>query len=359
MTGDTLTILHSRGRNYATKQLRRTKAGKVVNRNYGNEKYFRVESRPVADFAEYCAALTALTKEIFAFILRGEPLANINRNHARRLLHRDPKTGDEPTFEPAARRWFALDFDHIQAPALTDAGTDPEGAIEHLIGLLSPEFHDASCFWQFTASQSIPGHEGTLSARLWYWSEEPLSDAELTRWAAHINRDGKLIDPSLFRPVQAIYIASPIFEESLPNPLPRRFGVRQGLDDHVCIIIPPPDQKNSEVASSEGYEPGLGVDAYLGMIGGGTGFREPIVKAIASFIAIYGSNADCTKLKEAIGNAVDRADPGGRSAEQLERYKSDGHLDNIIVWVRQHHGNRPGKGWTQHPPPGFDDAPPS
>jgi hypothetical protein len=40
------------------------------------------------------------------------------------LLHRDAKTGDEPTFAPAARRCFALDFDHIQAPPLTDAATD-------------------------------------------------------------------------------------------------------------------------------------------------------------------------------------------------------------------------------------------
>jgi hypothetical protein len=359
MTGDTLTILHSVSRKYATKQLRLTKSGKVENRSYGNEKFFRVESRPVADFAEYSAALTALTKEIFAFIIRGSPLANINRTHARRLLHRDPKTGDEPTFSAAPRRWFALDFDHIQAPALTDAATDPEAAIQHLIGLLPPEFHDASCFWQFTASQSLPDYEGTLSARLWYWSEEPLSDAELTRWAAHVNRDGKLIDPVLFRPVQATYIASPVFEESLPDPLPRRCGVRQGLEDTVCVILPPPDPANPEVVSGEGYEPGLGVDAYLAMIGGGQGFREPIVKAIASFIAINGSSADCSKLKESIRKAVDAADPGGRSAEQLDRYKSDAHLDDIIAWVRQRHGDQPPKGWTQQPPPGFDDPPPA
>jgi hypothetical protein len=205
----------------------------------------------------------------------------------------------------------------------------------------------------------LPGHEGTLSARLWYRAEEPLTDAELTRWAAHVNRNGRLIDPALFRPVQATYIASPVFEESLPDPLPCRCGVRQGLEDTVCVILPPPDPANPEEVSGEGYHAGLGVDAYLAMIGGGQGFREPIVKAIASFIAINGSTADCSKLKEAIQESIDAADPGGRSAEQLDRYKSDAHLDDIISWVRQHHGDQPPKGWTQQPPPGFDDPRPA
>jgi hypothetical protein len=226
------------------------------------------------------------------------------------LLHRDPKTGDEPTFSAAPRRWFALDFDHIQAPALTDAATDPEAAIEHLIGLLPPEFHDASCFWQFTASQSLPDHEGTLSARLWYWAEEPLTDADLTRWAAHVNRSGRLIDPALFRPVQATYIASPIFDKSFPDPLatlrhpprPRGHGVR---DPAAAGRQRPRGRLRARLRARPGRR------RLPWMVGGGTGFREPIKKGIASFIAIYGSSADCTKLKEAIRKAVDRADPGG------------------------------------------------
>ena len=64
--------------------------------------------------------------------------------------------------------------------------------------------------------------------------------------------------------MQATYIASPIFDKSFPDPLPRRFGIRQGLEDTVCVILPPPDAKDPEVVSGHGYEPGLGVDAYLG-----------------------------------------------------------------------------------------------
>jgi len=30
------------------------------------------------------------------------------------------------------------------------------------------------------------------------------------------------------------------------------------------VILPPPDAKDPEVVSGHGYDPGLGVDAYLG-----------------------------------------------------------------------------------------------
>jgi hypothetical protein len=80
-------------------------------------------------------------------------------------------------------------MDRIPAPPLTDPVTDPECAIEYPIGQLAAETHDASCWWQFTSSQSLPRDDGTpdtetLSARLWFWSAVPLTDAELKRWAS-------------------------------------------------------------------------------------------------------------------------------------------------------------------------------
>ena len=166
-------------------------------------------------------------------------------------------------------------MDHIAAPVTIDPVTDPDGAIEHLIGLLPPELADGSCWWQWTSSQSLPGHEDTLSARLWYRSVEPLGDADLKRWAATANVSVKLIDIALYSPVQAHYIAAPIFD-GITDPLPRRYGVHAGLEDEVSLILPPPDPKNPEVGSGQGYAPGRGVQAYLAEIGGGRGFRVPI-----------------------------------------------------------------------------------
>jgi putative DNA primase/helicase len=358
MSGDTLTVLTSSGI-YATKRIRRTKAGEIKNRSYGNAAHFRVEITPVDDFAGLCTVLTELAGHSYSFVIRGTPLPHTNLAHTRRLLHPDRKTKEPATFEAAPRHWFASDIDHLAAPPLTDPVTDPDGCIEYLIGKLPPELHDASFWWQFTSSQSLPGSEDTLSARLWTWSKVPLTDAELTRWAVAANRNGKVIDPSLYRAVQAHYIASPIFEGGMTDSLPRRYGVRQGLEDEVVLVIPPPDPKNAEVVSRRGYEPGRGVQAYLAEIGGGRGFRAPILSAIASFIAINGGKADCTNLKKAICKAIDDADAGGRDAEQLDRYKSDQHLDELIEWVRDHHGDQPPKGFVDDPPPGFDDPPPA
>jgi hypothetical protein len=303
MSGDHLVVLHSVSHKHAAKQfsLVKGKKGKpdhIANKSYGSEKYFRVDERPVGSFTALCDTLDRLTHEPFAFIVRGAPRMDINRNHTRRLLHKDPKTGDPATFEPVSRCWLLIDFDHQSAPALTDAGTDPEAAIQYLIGQLPPEFHDVSCWWQFSSSQGLPGSEDFLSAHLWYWTARPYSDDELTRWSKFVNRDGKLVDGALFRAVQAHYIAAPLFKEGLVDPLPRRCGVWHGLDDTLELILPPPDAKHPDEISGSGYEPGLGVKAYLVQIGGAEGFRKPIMSAIASFIAINGSTADCEPLKK-------------------------------------------------------------
>ncbi len=359
MTDDNLTVLHSVNRRHATKRITRNpKTGEIKNRSYDREHHFRVEIVPVGNFADLCTALTRFTEQPFAFVIRGEPAPGINPNYTRRLLHPDHKSGDPATFTAAPRHWFAVDMDHIAAPVTIDPVTDPDGAIDHLIGLLPPELADASCWWQWTSSQSLPGREDTLSARLWYRSVEPLGDADLKRWAATANGSVKLIDIALYSPVQAHYIARPVFD-GMTDPLPRRYGVHAGLEDEVSLILSPPDPKNPEVASGQGYAPGRGVQAYLVEIGGGHGFRVPIKSAVASYIAIHGSKADGEPLKAAIREAIDGADAGGRSTDEIERYRSDEYLDDLIRWTRERHGDQPPKGFQPEPPPHLDEPPPA
>ena len=181
-----------------------------------------------------------------------------------------------------------------------------------MIGLLPPELADVSSFWQWSSSQSlpIPGEQETLSLHLWYFSALPLTGAELTRWAAahNLSAGTKLIDPAAHRTVQPLYTAAPLFP-GMSDPLPRRYGTRRGLDDEAVLVIPPADPKNPELVSGEGYEPGLGAAAYLAKIGGGEGFRQPILSAIASHFAIYGSNADVQPLYADIRKRLDEVEP--------------------------------------------------
>jgi hypothetical protein len=358
---DYLTVLHSVHKKHAAKQFtflpgKKGNPDKTQNKSYGQESHFRVEQIPVDNFGDLNTALERLAVDPFAFIIRDEPLSHTNLNHARRWAR--PHGNEPATFAPAPRQWLPIDLDHITAPALTDVIFDPEAAIEYLIGLLPKELHDVKCRWQLTSSQGLPGSEGLLSARFYYWLNEKHDNDALKRWAAAANAavGCKLIDPVLYHPIQAIYTAAPLFQ-NMTDPLPRRCGVRDGLDDEACLIIPPADKKHPDQISGEGYEPGHGVAAYLAQIGK-PHFREPLRSAIASYIAIYGAAADTEPVKRAIRKAFSAVDPDWAQNDTLCRYGSDDHLDDIIAAIRAFQGDKPGQGWTQPPPEYLDEPPP-
>jgi hypothetical protein len=359
---DYLTVLHSVHKKHAAKQFalipgKKGNPDRIQNKTYGKESHFRVEQIPIGNFGDLDAALRRLAADPFAFIIRDDPLPHTNLNHTRRWARAH---GNElATFVPIPRQWLPVDLDHITAPALTDVVTDPEAAIEYLIGLLPKELHDVKCRWQLTSSQGLPGSEGLLSARLYYWLSEAYDNDALKRWAAAANAAAgfKLIDPVLYHPIQAIYTAAPLFR-NMTDPLPRRCGVRDGLDDEACLIIPPADRQRPELISDEGWPVGHGVEAYLAQIGR-PHFREPLRSAIASYIAIYGATADTEPVKKAIRQAFAAIDPAWAQNEKLCRYGADEHLDDIIAAIRAFQGNKPGKGWTQPPPPYLDLPPPS
>jgi hypothetical protein len=329
-----LTVLCSISSLAATKRIRRDhKTGKIVTTSYGRESHFQVKRVDLNGFDHLCKCLDKLTERPFAFVIRGEPVPGTDLDKTRRLVHPDPETGDPATFAEAERSWFAVDIDKARKPVAIDPVADPEGAIEHLIGLLPPEMHDASCWWQFTCSQCLPGCEETLSARLWFWLFDPLDDASLTRWALSANKafGSRLIDPSLYRAVQPHYVADPIFD-GMPDPLPRRHGVRIGLDNAVSPLIPEPSAEDPYVGG-EGYV-GIGVAGHLAEIGGERGFRAPMVSAIAAYFTANGPEANPAPIKARIREAIDRVDSGGRTAAELARYCSDRHLNDIVGWVR-------------------------
>jgi hypothetical protein len=328
----------------ATKRIRRDrKTSKIIVTDYGRETFFGAAIADVNGFSHLCRCLDDLTQQRTVFVIRGTPLPNVDLNKKmRRLLHPDPKTDDGATFGPAPRSWFAVDIDKVARPVTIDPVIDPDGAIEHLIGLLPPELYDASCWWQFTCSQSLPGNEETLSARLWFWLAEPLDDASLTRWARATNKSAgrKLIDVSLYNAIQPHYIADPIFEDGACNPLPHRHGIRTGLDEAVSLVIPDPDPIDPESWGEAGFI-GRGVEAFLNEIGGERGFRAPMMSAVASYYATNGADADPETIKDLVRDAIVNAPRGGRSDHDIERYLSDRHLNEMIAWVRQRERRNP------------------
>jgi hypothetical protein len=151
------------------------------------------------------------------------PTADARR--CKRLLHprlEDDRTVNPATFGPAARLWLALDFDSLEPPeplAWPRWLEKPRLTAAFIAGLLPGEFRGASCILQATASAGVkPG----IRARIWYWLERHVDDAEAARWLADAP-----VDRSLFRPVQPIYTATPMFRDCR-DPLPRRLWLVRG-----------------------------------------------------------------------------------------------------------------------------------
>jgi hypothetical protein len=336
---------------FMTKRIRQErKTGRIIKSPYGMEKFFSVTTVDLTDFGPLCRCLDTLTARPFMFAIRGNPLPDADRKKTRRLVHYDSEAGEGATFEPVARNWFAVDIDKVKKPVVIDPISDPEGAIEYLIGLLPPELHDASCWWQFTCSQSLPGNEDTLSARLWFWLAEPLDDASLTRWARATNKSAgyKLIDDSIYRAIQPHYVANPLFEDGMRDPLPRRHGTRTGLDEAVGLVIPDPDPTDAENGAKEGFI-GRGVEAWLADIGGDRGFRHGMMGAIASYYATNGPDADPETIKTLVRNAIVNAPRRERSDGDIDRYLSDRHLNEMVAWVRQRERQNPQRGRRPRP----------
>ena len=62
----------------------------------------------------------------------------------RRLLHPDPKTGEQPYFEACARRWAGVDFDALELPDGVDP-VDLDAVAAIAVARLAEPLRRASC----------------------------------------------------------------------------------------------------------------------------------------------------------------------------------------------------------------------
>ena len=197
----------------------------VVIRGYSGGRFYRVRYADVAGFADMVRVLEKASGIPEACIIRGDRLPTADPANCRRLSNK-AEHGDAVTFAPAPRQWLGIDVDNCPEPAGLDFAREPEEGIEHVVGLLPDEFADACCWWQATSSGGIkPG----INCRLWFWLSRAIDDAECKGWLQHAPADR-----ALYNPVQPHYVAAPIILSG-PDPMARRQGMRQGLDDTVEV----------------------------------------------------------------------------------------------------------------------------
>ena len=220
---DTITCLRARGRRLA-KLI--AADGTVV--PYDAAKTFDLHEHPVSDLGQLEEALRELLARPDLAVVRGGVADPTRTKGVRRLVHRCPETGDEPTLVEHARRWLALDVDGLPLPAGLDA-RDLASCGAYARELLSPAFHHSPLVVVASASHGIkPG----ARLRLWAWLDRPLTGAEVSRWL----RDTP-VDHAVFRPAQLIYTAGPVFGDGGIDRLPTRLTMLPGTIPHVPVPL--------------------------------------------------------------------------------------------------------------------------
>ena len=185
--------------------------------------------RPVADFDALHRLLLHLLDRPDCAVVRGAPIDPDRCTNVRRLAFPDKKTGDTPTLRPEPHAWVALDLDGVERPVEVPAA-DLIGCAAAAVQRLPAPFRGARCIVQAPASHGIkPG----CRLRLWYWLDRAATDAEMTRWLR-----GAPADSSMFRTVQPIYTAGPVFAPGARDHLPRRIVVTPGSP---TVAVPPPE----------------------------------------------------------------------------------------------------------------------
>lgn len=228
---ESLTVLRARGRRLA----KLVHPGGVVD-GYDATRTFDLAAVDVPDLDALRALLGKLLPNRDCAVVRGAILDPRRTRGVRRLVHRDPETGDPPTLRECARRWLALDLDGLPLPPDLDA-RDLAGCGAHARTTLPLAFQSARMIVQASGSHGVkPG----ARLRLWAWLERSLTGPEVARWL----RDAP-VDPAVFRPAQLIYTAAPAFAPGIIDPLPRRLALLPGECREVPVpspekLAPPP-----------------------------------------------------------------------------------------------------------------------
>jgi len=288
----------------------------------------------VRNLAELVEVLDAVRHDPRAFVVRGallaeaaEALAADPGHMIRRRKH--TKNGVVPTLEEVARRWIMVDIDNWPLPAWSDLVDDPEAAIDTAIHELLPDaFHDATCWWQLSSSAGFAA--GFLKVHLFFWLTEPATNLHLK---AVLKEHAPGVDRAPFNAAQPHYIADPIIEGG-HDPLPRRTGWRQGLDDAVELpALSPKVIRPHEPGKGSTGRAGDVMDAlaYLGHGEGGQGFHEPLRTATLRYAKRCRrfNERDDDALKDELREAI-RSAPCNPGGDVETPYCQDFYLNNMI-----------------------------
>ncbi len=150
-------------------------------------------------------------------------------------------------------------------------------------------------FWQLSGSAGV-FDDGHVSAHLYYWLDKPIANDVLKQWAKGCDR--RLVDPAVFNAVQPHYTAAPLFGEGCVDPFPdSRSGLIKKANAAVCLEVRQLAAESKQARAASHNTLDLNDDrvggfsnilATLGDHDGGSGFNEPLLRAVASYVSKVG-----------------------------------------------------------------------
>lgn len=312
-----------------TKAFTRLEDGTVAKSDYDNAQRFRAIEAEPKDIFELSALLTELEAWTDACVVRAQVRSDANPDDINRRKLEDP-TRDAPSLEkrPDGVWWVMCDFDKVPAPA---GLTTNQERLDHLVSMLPEAFHGVTYHYHWSSSQGLKGWE-SLSCHLWFWLTRPHDD-DLLCERHHV--EGWDCDDAAFRTVQPLYTANPIFvnfDDVLDG---ERSGLIRGDRDDVDLpeYVPPPPPKFPDgtpmpFVRSPSFQDRL--DAI------GPRLHQPILQAIASYVARHGWETDEAELMSILQDAI--WDCGPTFSDKRD-YMSDRYLRRAISGAVRKYGH--------------------
>jgi hypothetical protein len=335
---DAITVLVAEN-GFAAKTLSHSPSGTIIEKGYCAGMWYRYLTYDISNLEDLSAVLDVIQTYPRCLVVRGAPARHLSpESPVRRLKENFP--------EPACgRHWLMIDFDKIPLPIGLSLRRSKRQVIEFLVSKLPDDFHNVSYYWQLSSKAGFTS-DAQVSLHLWFWLRKPVAGNQLKVWGENWNLHSgghKLIDTALFNDVQAHYTSKPILI-GLEDPFPTRSGLVEKNESAVDLQIPKLRPSRSLIAERkvpafDNASAASGFEAILRTIGdhkGGGGFHQPIIRAIASYVATHGPNeSDRNALKERVRDAIRVADHSLHSAEYLDQMASDAHLDSAIDSARR------------------------
>lgn len=346
-----LTPASKTGRVY--KVFKKNAQGVIVREKETPGVYFKAEYREFENFSEMCDILETVEQDGNTCLVRGDLAMQMEQRALGGLNIRRTKLDhkkDPAGLQPAVRNWALIDVDKYEIPdedfERLDPKSHPEECVAWVIDKLPHYFQGVSCWWQFSASQSVMTGSRTVSLHLFYMLDRTVSDRTLRMWAeSQRNQPRSLpIDPAVFDSIQPHYLAAPRFID-MDDPLPVRSGIY--LRDRQRVVFDVPEETNDAIFNEQqtgkihAFVDMKKMKRHLDMIGddpGMLGFNDAIKSVVGKYFQMYGYIASDIPLKSAIIQAVhdapkkhDRPDTGPQS---YLWYMSDEYLDPLIRNIR-------------------------